>query len=409
MATLSLSDAITVLASYDSSQKTAANSLMAKQTLLKSQTSTLNSLVASSASQSSIASQAALVNSTQSGVTSLISYLKTLKASKDNATKVLLASNGIGPTGPVNNPLVGTTGPTGPAGPTGAAWSLTTDSTPTLGSSNPVTSNGVYTALQAANSGQPTIAVGTTGTSANDTTVKVLLHFEGANGSTTITDSSSYSNTFTCSGAAKLTTAKQKFGSSCLDLTTAGVVTGPSITIPSNTTWSIDFWVYPTTSSSFGFVYLGNYYFLIGSTFFRVARSTDSMTILDATGSVTQFANTWHHVCYLVQNAKAYVFVDGNLYLPTGGATNYLEQISGTTGVLKISASNQYVDELRLTVGVNKFSPSPNLSLSTSAYTSTTLTFPSPAAQGQLWCNGTNVYICTASGTPGSWRQFTIV
>lgn len=55
-----------------------------------------------------------------------------------------------------------------------------------------------------------------------NTNIRTLLHLNGTNGSTTITDASSYGYTWSCVGTANLTTTAPKFGSACLDVATAG-------------------------------------------------------------------------------------------------------------------------------------------------------------------------------------------
>ena len=428
MPSLSLSEAVTILASYDSSHSTAATNLMQKQALLKSQQSVLNNLVASSTSQTEIANQASVVNNTKSEVISLMSYMITLRASSVNANKVLLASNGVGPTGPVNNPLVGTTGPTGPQGPTGAAWSFTTDSTPTQGSSNPVTSGGVYSALHAAGgSSNPAVVVGTTGTSAVDSSVRVLCHFEEANNSTTITDSSSYNSVLNCFSGAKITTALKKFGSSCLDLTTVGsYVSGPSITLPSTSPWSIEYWVYPTTFST-------NYYqthLSFGPNTYQIGFFINgfaggnyvNLSIYNSTGSyycnsgtaitsTTQSpgTNQWYHVCILFDTTATRLFLNGQfLYTGSGTVVNPSGSLRLGTNLSANYKPNAYIDELRIVVGSNKYNTNFNITSPTTVFSNTTTTFPSPSTQGQLWSDGTNVYICTTAGSPGIWRRFSV-
>ena len=261
---LTLSDAVSILSKYDSAQKSAANTLISQQNSLKTQTNTLNSLIASGASQAAIAAQAAVVNDLQTQIGNTTSYLRTLKQSQQNAQTVLLTSNSVtGATGPVSNPLVGVTGPVGPTGPTGAPWLVTLDSTPVQGSSNPVTSGGVYTAIQSLNTSKSSIAAGT---KVGDPNVQLLCHFNGTNGSTTIVDSSSYNRTLTSNGAITLTTTYKKFGSSSLLLNgVSGSVTGPYINIPSGTSFSIEFWYYPTNllNVNMPIIYIGSSYFYI--------------------------------------------------------------------------------------------------------------------------------------------------
>lgn len=262
---------------------------------------------------------------------------------------------------------------------------------------------------------QPALVVGTTGTSAADTSLRILCHFEGSNNSTTVTDSSSYNSSFTCSGGAKITTTYKKFGTSCLDAT-VGTVTGPSITIPSNTPYSIDFWTYVTIYNS-GAVKLGSnsislYMDSTGgdphSVFFYGDRSGSGTLVNSKYGSMTfaQFKNNWYHLCYLYdQNGVMWTFVNGTLCLryPRGF---YVSSLLSSGGTLTLSGG--IFDELRITIGANKYYPTPKFTVPSSPYDSLAVTFPSPATQGQLWSDGTYVYICTVAGSPGTWRRFTV-
>jgi len=297
-----------------------------------------------------------------------------------------------------------------------------------------VTSGGVYTAFQALQStGGATVAVGTTGTSVNDPSVKVLLHFEGANGSTTITDSSTYNNTFTCYRGAKITTADSKFGSSCLDLNTGTypAVQSGSITFPSNS-YSIEFWLRTSSTAVISFVTTTNntdcgFWINFDGTNFTCNHFAGSFsgtnyasftisTYQSWTWPVTSAqTNVWHHICYLcVSNNKTWLFFDGNLC--TKGSTDYGAAFSGRSGIIVLGdytgnrmANCGRIDDFRIVIGANKYNTAPFFTPPTAAYTGTITTFPSPATQGQLWSDGTNVYVCTVGGNPGSWRQFTIV
>lgn len=59
-------------------------------------------------------------------------------------------------------------------------------------------------------------------TDANIALVALLLHGDGADDSTTFTDSSTYARTVTGAGSAKIGTEQSVFGGACLDFTAAG-------------------------------------------------------------------------------------------------------------------------------------------------------------------------------------------
>lgn len=79
---------------------------------------------------------------------------------------------------------------------------------------------------------------------------QLLFHFDGANNSTTITDSSGKGRNGTCVGTAKLSTSEQRYGSACAIFDGSG-----HITVPDNAAWTfgadftIDAWVKVTSLS----------------------------------------------------------------------------------------------------------------------------------------------------------------
>src|ERR1700677_981632 len=95
--------------------------------------------------------------------------------------------------------------------------------------------------------------------------VALLLHFDGTNGSTTYTDSSSYANVLTTQGTAALATAASKFGPTGLNLpgTTMRTsyvtmpVTGSSAQDINSTTadWTIEFWAQLTGGIASAYIF----------------------------------------------------------------------------------------------------------------------------------------------------------
>jgi hypothetical protein len=197
------------------------------------------------------------------------------------------------------------------------------------------------------------------------TNTKALLHFNGANASTTFADE--YGTTWTAGGSAQLATAIKKFG------TASGVFNGSSdyLSAPntaifdlSSADFTIEAWIYPTTVSS------GVY------TIFSV-RNTSNAGITfciyngnllfyasgygNCIGSATISTSVWTHVACVKRGSVASLFVNGVLdgTFPVS-SINYL----GTHDVLigKAQASgldyyySGYIDEFRLVNGVAVYS-----------------------------------------------------
>lgn len=85
----------------------------------------------------------------------------------------------------------------------------------------------------------------------NDANARLLLHFDGASGSTTITDSSSNAHVVTANADAKLNTGNKKFGTASLILDG----TGDYLSVPDSAQWTfsgdftIEMWIRPDSVS----------------------------------------------------------------------------------------------------------------------------------------------------------------
>lgn len=193
----------------------------------------------------------------------------------------------------------------------------------------------------------------------------LLLHFDGANNSTTFTDSSPYGpRSASAASNAKLSTAQQKFGTASLTLDgSSWVQVVASGSIPTElqlagVDYTIEAWVYNTAANecviyscrgdgadTFG-MYLG-----IRSTGLLFAQVNSAL--YDApTGTIS--LNTWTHVAVSVQGSTMRMFVNGTKVYDaaTVSVTNT------TTRGIRIGASNNgfavftgYIDEVRVTVG----------------------------------------------------------
>jgi hypothetical protein len=210
----------------------------------------------------------------------------------------------------------------------------------------------------------------------------LLLHGNGTNGSTVITDSSGSPKAVTAVGNAQISTAQSKFGGSSI----AFNGTNSYIQSASNTAFSygtgdftIEFWAYlnSTADQAFyetqlvggigtranGFVFVlssGKLNVFSGGTF-RGASTT----------SVTSLA--WHHIA-LVRSGNTFTYYlngvnDGSFSALVNPAINVTDS-SFLCGRLTDTAGyflNGYIDDLRITKGVARY---------TSNFTPPTLPFP---------------------------------
>jgi hypothetical protein len=228
--------------------------------------------------------------------------------------------------------------------------------------------------------------------------VSLLLHGDGANGSTTITDSSPTPKMVTAVGNAQISTAQSKpgFGGSSIAFDGAG----DYLTIPNNAAFdfgtgdfTIESWVYIAANSSpddtgaryatitstypsatlnvpcYAFTIDGNSTTTgTGISFYN--RDASSGYSVSASVSISQ--NAWHHVAVSRLSATTRLFLDGalqtsgtlgnqtvtsvnTLRVGSGNFTGYLQQLNG------------YIDDLRITKGVARY---------TSNFTPPTAPFP---------------------------------
>ena len=197
--------------------------------------------------------------------------------------------------------------------------------------------------------------------------VVLLLHGDGANGSTVAIDSSTYARTSSRFYSAALAVAEKKFGTA-------------SISIPNNDSYfsypfalsfaagepiTIELWIYNTRTTGTYNLFGTNY---LASTLVGYATSSGATFSVNAWmgGVNTNFAaniplNTWVHLAFVRDGSFAGVFVNGVL---TGG------QSSGAGGAFTPSSFNVgwaplgfgygsgmtgYIDDLRITKGIARY------------------------------------------------------
>jgi hypothetical protein len=206
--------------------------------------------------------------------------------------------------------------------------------------------------------------------------VSLLLHMDGSNGSTSFVDSSANALTVTAVGNAQISTAQSKFGGSSALFDG----TGDYLSIPDNSgfnfgsgAFTIEAWVYyvattgsfaiasqraSTTSNaswSLSLISTNN-----GPTF-SYSTSGTSLTTLAKTFSFSGNANGWHHFAVCRSANTLYFFADGtSLGTSALVSTPFYDStapvfVGATNSASPTSFMNGYIEELRITKGVARY------------------------------------------------------
>jgi hypothetical protein len=207
------------------------------------------------------------------------------------------------------------------------------------------------------------------------TSVSLLLHGDGTNGSTTITDSSPTPKTLTAAGTAQISTTQKKFGSASISIPGSG----SSVTSPTNEDFNLrsgDFtletWVYVssypsnyvviasyaqstvsnTTNYSWSFGLRNN-----GTPYFDSSdNATAFVQILNGTASVLN--ETWSHIAVTRSGDTFRAFANGTL---AATATKSGAMFLPSSSILRLGAIgsllpfNGYIDDFRITKGVARY------------------------------------------------------
>jgi len=205
--------------------------------------------------------------------------------------------------------------------------------------------------------------------------VVALLHFDGAAGSTTFTDSCASPNTVTAHGAVQISTAHPKFGASGAFDGAGSYLTTPHAT-PLNLVgvdFTIEGWFYPTSLTS-GNMDVVNKDGVAGTSYSQYDLSITSAGKLFAwlgngngtsnpgtgyTGTTTITLNAWHHFALVKSGSTCLGFVDGAQEWSAPAATMYDGgkplYVGYQNGQPASTYFNGYIDELRITKGVARY------------------------------------------------------
>ena len=198
--------------------------------------------------------------------------------------------------------------------------------------------------------------------------VSLLLHGNGTNGSTTITDNSPSPKTVTAFGDAKISTAQSKFGGSSI----AFDGTGDYLNVPASsefnfdsTNFTIETWLYFSAIGA-AKVIAGNWSGSALSSTFGFQQESDGRitgiaytgsTVLQVFTSSSATINQWNHIAFVRNSGSLCMYLNG-----VGGTNvSIASAVNNGTGPVQIgreSASyyfNGYIDDLRITKGVARY------------------------------------------------------
>ena len=192
----------------------------------------------------------------------------------------------------------------------------------------------------------------------------LLMHFNGSNGSTTFTDNSSTPKIATPAGNAQISTAQSKFGGASLLLDGSG----DYLTFPSNSAFAygtgnftIECWIYFAAGSSYREIL--SHRPTAGSV------STNGTLGINPNNGIFWYTNTfiinydtnigtnqWSHVAICRNGSSIKIFVNGT---EVGSATNS-DNLTSNLATIGANADgsetfNGYIDELRVTKGVARY------------------------------------------------------
>lgn len=199
--------------------------------------------------------------------------------------------------------------------------------------------------------------------------VMLLLHMDGADGSTAFVDSSPSPKTVSVYGDTKISTARSKFGGS------SGYFDGNGDFLYAAASVDWDFGVYDFSVETWGLflshattqTLLGNYQKENGTIGWALQYRSDTAGLRFGYGDVglidvpwTPVDGTWYHIAAARESNALRVFVNGALLKTVTNSTD----ISGSTAPLRIGCLyhtsniqffNGHLDDLRITKGVARY------------------------------------------------------
>lgn len=195
------------------------------------------------------------------------------------------------------------------------------------------------------------------------TSVSLLLHGNGSNGSTTITDSSRFANAVTAVGNAQISTAQSKFGGSSIRFF-SGRLTAPIINLQSD--FTVETWAYADSTAGSIRAIAGNWkneqllFAQNGSNLQLYWFPFNAGTPLLSTAGI--IASQWQHLACTKQGTTFRLFIDGAIVgtatsaqsIPTS-TSSFLIGAYPDVGGIAVGVYSGHLDDFRLTLGVARY------------------------------------------------------
>lgn len=195
--------------------------------------------------------------------------------------------------------------------------------------------------------------------------VSLLLHFDGANGSTTFTDSSSNALTVTPYGDAAISTAQSKFGGASAYFDQDGDY---AVVIPSSPAtdfgtgdFTVEFWVRVTSTT--GIQVIWSRWNNSGDNKIQIYLVGDSLYLNSPTtgylaGTLTQ--EQWHHIAVCRDAGDMAVYVDGVQEWAAAVGDDFTSTSDFVLGANDLGSGGAnwfggYIDDFRITKGVARY------------------------------------------------------
>lgn len=201
--------------------------------------------------------------------------------------------------------------------------------------------------------------------------VSLLLHGDGSDGSTTITDSSNEAHTCTVSGGTQIDTAIKKFGTGSIKFDGTGYVSiadDASFDMGSGS-WTVEAWVYISAGTAGGGIiskHASSYsqapfcLFLSGinNVMFRGKTVGTYHPIIN--GSTALSVDTWHHVAAVRDGARFTLFLDGTSEGYQSIGSDAMQDNNDNLAIGARSADGQalingHIEEVRITKGIARY------------------------------------------------------
>jgi hypothetical protein len=197
--------------------------------------------------------------------------------------------------------------------------------------------------------------------------VSLLLHGNGTNGSTTITDSSLTPKTVTAFDNAQISTAQSKFGGASIAFDGSGDYIAATETSSSFTfgtgNFTIEFWFYPSNLS--GLAGIADWRNVAGAQSQCITLYRDGSTLyffevsnrITATAALTN--GVFQHIALCKGSNSTRLFVNGTQVGSTyADTTSYIAPQSGSIyigGLLGAVSTAGYIDDFRITKGISRY------------------------------------------------------